>query len=190
MKLILGSQSPSRRVVLEQAGYTFDVLAPDIDEKAIRSDDYRELPQLIARAKAAALLGRISEPAILVTADQVTVCNGQLREKPIDEAEARAFLHSYDRLPVQCNSAVAVTNTETGRTLTAIDTAVVRFRPFPEKVIDKVIANGVAMAAAGAFVIEDPDYAPYVKRIEGDPTTVMGLPLRLTEHLFVKINEA
>ena len=95
MKLILGSQSKGRAQVLRDAGFEFRVMHADIDEKAIRSENFEELPLLIARAKAAGLLPRISEPAYLITADLVIVCNGELREKPISYEEAERFLKSY-----------------------------------------------------------------------------------------------
>jgi len=80
MKLILGSQSENRKTVLERAGYTFDVLVSGIDEKAIRHNDFYELPLLLAKAKAEALLPRIKEPAFLITADQIIVERRSARE--------------------------------------------------------------------------------------------------------------
>lgn len=52
MKIILGSQSRSRRKVLEKLGYEFEVMPADIDEKAIRFDDPTKLTLVLARAKA------------------------------------------------------------------------------------------------------------------------------------------
>lgn len=94
MKIILGSSSKPRRKVMEDNNYVFEIMSPDIDEKAIRSENYYELPLLLARAKAEALLSRIQkdeisrtnyEQAIIITADQITVCEGDLHEKPKDE---------------------------------------------------------------------------------------------------------
>lgn len=71
MEIILGSQSKGRRGVLERAGYTFDVMSADIDERAIRRDDPKELTRALARAKADALLPKIVGQALLVTSDQM-----------------------------------------------------------------------------------------------------------------------
>lgn len=69
---------------------------------------------LIARAKAAALLPQVKEPSVLICSDQVIRCNGEVREKPVDEEEARRFLKSYRTYPAECINGVVVYNTETG----------------------------------------------------------------------------
>lgn len=183
MKLILGSQSTGRQQVLRDAGYTFETMPADIDEKAIRSDNYEELPLLLARAKAEKLRQEIHEPAILITSDTVILCNGELREKPRDAAEAKRFLESYSRYPAQANSAVVVTNTETGRQKEGVDISKAYFKPIPDSVIDEIISQGDVLRAAGGFMIEDPLLLPYVDHVEGDIKGITGLPLELTRKL-------
>src|SRR3989344_872465 len=95
MKIILGSSSKYRKELLENAGYQLQVMVPDIDEKAIRTDDFNQLPLLVARAKLDALIPKIAEPSIAITADVIVVCAGSVYEKPKDEQEARFFLKSY-----------------------------------------------------------------------------------------------
>src|SRR3989339_531887 len=115
MKIILGSQSQQRKRVLKEMGYEFEVLPADIDEKKIRHEDPRQLTVMLAKAKASAICSRISEPALIITADQVVVCNGKVYEKPRDVAEAKAFLQSYADYPAECVNGVVVTNTATGK---------------------------------------------------------------------------
>lgn len=188
MKLILGSQSFGRKYVLEKAGYRFDVMAADIDEKAIRSDDYEELPLLLARAKAKKLLGLIHEPAILITSDQVVVCNGELREKPEIESVARQYLETYKKHPAQTNTAVVVTNTKTGKQAEGLDIAKVFFKPIPDSVIDALMKEGKVLQTAGGFMVEDTMLEPYVDHIEGETSSVTGLPLTLTKQLIEKVS--
>lgn len=69
---------------------------------------------LIAHAKAAALLPKIASPSILICSDQVIRCNGEVREKPENEEEARRFLKSYREHPAECINGVVVYNTGTG----------------------------------------------------------------------------
>lgn len=187
MKIILGSKSAGRKLVLERAGYNFDILTADIDEKAIRTDDYEKLPLLIAREKAKAILPKIKESAILITSDQVVVCNGELREKPENEEEARRFLESYAQYPAQTNTAVVVTNTETGKQAEGVDIAKAYFKAIPEDVVDKVLLEGKVMHAAGGYIVEDPTISLYVDHIEGEKNSVTGLPLKLTEKLMAEV---
>lgn len=187
MHIILGSQSKSRRELLAKLGYEFEVRSADIDERAIRSTDYQELPLLIARAKAEALLPQITEDAILITADLVVVWHGELREKPESEAEVRRFLESYSEHSVQTNGALVVHNTATGKRAEAVNSGTVYFKRIPESVIQQIIDEGNGMTGAGGFRVEDPLLAPYIERVEGEMEGIMGLSLIQTKQLIAEV---
>jgi len=188
MNLILGSQSVGRKKVLTDAGYRFTIMPADIDEKSIRSDNYELLPILIARAKAEKLIPQIAKPSILITSDQIVVCNGELREKPVSESQARHYLQSYNFYPAQTNTAVVVTNTLTGKQAKRLDISKTYFKSLTKDKIDEIINSGKSMNTAGGFLSEDPLFIPLIDRIEGDPTGVLGLPLELTRELIEKVS--
>ena len=183
MKIILGSASEQRRKILEKMGYDFEVMAADIDEKAIRLEDPNELTMALAEAKAEALRSKIKEPALLITADQVVLCNGQILEKPENAEEARKFLHGYAQYPAQPINATVVTNIKTAKQVRENDSNMVHFRPFPEEVIEELIAEGNVFSQSGAFSLEDPIVKPYVDHIEGTIDSIEGLPIELTQRL-------
>lgn len=187
MKIILGSASKQRKRILERWGYTFEVVKPDIDEKAIRFDDSQKLTMALALAKAEALRPRVKEPALLITADQVVLCNGEILEKPETPEQARQFLNGYAKYPAQPVNAVVVTNTETGVQRGENDENTVYFRSFPSDVIEQLIAQGNIFSQAGAFSLEDPLIAPYVERIVGTVDSVEGLPKEITERLMKEV---
>ncbi len=186
MKIILGSQSKGRRTVLEDMGFVFDVMSPDIDEKAIRYEDPHELTRALAFAKAEVLIPKIFEPVLLITSDQVVVCNGRVREKPESYEEAVAFLKGHDTFPSQTVTSVVVTNTCNGRQVFGTDIATVFFFPIPDEVIDAYIQTGDAFVQAGGFDHNHELLKPYVKRIDGEPESVTGLPKALTLDLVQK----
>lgn len=188
MDIILGSKSKGRKKVLEDAGIDFKVMAADINEKIIRSDNYEKLPLLIAQAKTRKLLTKINGPAILITSDQIVVCNGKLREKPESEQQAREYLGSYSNFPAQTNTAVVVTNTINGKSAEGLDISTVFFKQIPSEIIDQIVLSGKAMDVAGGFLSEDPLFKPFIDRIEGDPTGVLGLPLKLTQKLINQVS--
>lgn len=183
IKIILGSQSASRKRILEEHGLVFEVMSSDIDEKAIRYDDPQKLVLALAHAKADALLSRIHEPALLITSDQVVVCNGEIIEKPESAEEERRFLHLYAEHPSQTITSIVVTNTATGMRKEDIDTSTVWFLPFPDDIIECAIKEGKVFAWAGGYNIIDPLFAPYVKKIEGDSEGICALPWKLTKRL-------
>lgn len=187
MKIILGSQSVGRKQMMEEMGLEFEVMVSGIDEKAIRFEDPSELVKALAKAKAEALLSRINEPALLITSDQVAVCEGEIREKPANEGEARRFLESYSRFPVRTVTAVTVTDTGNGRQITEVDIATVRFSQFTSEEIEAFIASEEAFGLAGAFTIEGEVWKKHILGIEGTRDSVIGLPKELTRRLIAEI---
>ncbi len=189
MKIILGSASPRRRKLLSDWGHQFEVITPNVDEKSIRSDDLRQLPLFVARAKAENLKAQIKEPAILITCDTIVLHNGQLYEKPRDDAEARRMLESYGADPAEVLCGVVVVNTATGQTMEGIDSAKVFFHKIPSKLIEEMIKVGKIFDFAGAFHPEDPPVKPYIVHIEGERGTVLGLPKFLTLKLIKDVQD-
>ena len=155
MKIILGSASECRKIVMQELGYDFEVMRADIDEKAIRRDAPEELVMAVANAKADALVARMSEPALLITSDQVILCEGELREKPRDEKEARRFLQSYSSNPAHAVGAVCVTNTETGKRASGMQKSTIYFKPLPDNFIESFIKSGKSFKYAGGFPVQD-----------------------------------
>jgi len=183
MKIVLGSSSARRQAVLRSMGIPFEVMMADIDEKAIRREDPKEMVLAIAAAKAQALLPRITEPSLLITADGVVVCRDSVREKPENEEEARMFLNEYRTYPAHAITAIVVTNTETGALVSEVVDATVVFKHFSDEAMEDMIEKGDALKCAGAFNVMDPYVAPYVERIDGTIEDVMGLSVEVTKRL-------
>ncbi|XP_024520177.1 maf-like protein DDB_G0281937 isoform X2 [Selaginella moellendorffii] len=189
VKIILGSSSQTRQAVLREMGYNFTVMSADIDERAIRRETPEELVMALAHAKAQAILPRITsletsdEEVLLITADQVVVNGGVVREKPLNGDEARTFIAGYARDPAITVSAVLVTNVTTGVSNGSIDKAEIYFHPIPEQVIDDLIKEGSVLYAAGGLLVEHPLVSPFVQSMIGTLDSVMGLPKELTHTL-------
>ncbi|MDO8582154.1 MAG: Maf family protein [bacterium] len=183
MKIILGSQSASRKKILEEHGVVFETMSPDIDEKAIRDVDPKALVLKLAHAKADALLPRILEPSLLITSDQVVVCNGEILEKPESHNEERRFLHGYAYYPPETFTSIVVTHTQSNVRTEGVSIGKVTFRSIPENIIDAIVKDGTVFIFAGGFDIESPLFIPYIEKIEGDPEGICGLPWQLTKQL-------
>lgn len=187
MKIVLGSQSQGRKQVLSEMGYDFEVLSAGIDEKAIRFDDAQQLTLALANAKADALLTKLQQPCVLITSDQVVVCHGQILEKPESPEEARDFLHGYATHPLQTVTAVVVLNTATNQRVQGVDIATVWLKPYPEALIDQMIAEGNVFSWAGGFGIQEAFNQGLVEKMEGAIDSVIGLPKDLTTRLLHQV---
>jgi septum formation protein len=188
LPIILGSSSPYRQQVLRQLGLEFTVVSPGIDERAIRYEDPELLALALAGAKAETLAAKVTEPALLITADQVVVWQGQIREKPRSEEEARYFLESASEAPSETVSAVMVVNMLTGNRVSGVDRVRIYFRPIPREVIDETLRKGEVFHCSGGLRVEDPLTAPYLERMDGTLGSVMGMPEELTCRLLREVS--
>lgn len=181
LPLILGSSSRWRKELLENAGFKFMVMHPNIDEKGIRNQNPEKLALSIAHAKSVVLLPQIKEPSILITTDQVVYCHGEIFEKPVTAEEVYYFYDCYAQHFCETITAVVVTNTETRQFSEGVDIAKVYHKPIPKEVAKKYIQKGHIFHCAGGFQIEDEngDMDPYIDHIEGTVDSVKGLPLKL-----------
>ncbi len=187
MKLILGSASKHRKEILEKEGYIFDVLVSDIDERKIKTDNPRERPLVLARAKADALAAKVKEPAFIITSDTVIIAGGELREKPETEGEARKFLKEYSAgVAPEAITAVVIMNTETGKRYEGVDTGKTFFKHLPDSFVEDFIKYGEPLTLAGGFGVGHPLMKPYIERIEGDAEAIIGMPAHLLKDLLSK----
>ena len=62
------------------------------------------------------------------------------------------------------------------------------FTPIPADVVSKVIAKGDILHCAGGFMVDDPDFHPYLAKREGDEDSIMGMPVALMRSLLQRLN--
>lgn len=187
MKIILGSQSKGRQAVMKELGLSFSTMSADIDEKAIRNSNFRELPLDIARAKSKTLQKMISQPSILITADTVVVQNEVVHEKAVSKNEAEGWIRSFHASPLKMMSAMVVYYTQTQKSVEAKFESKIYFNQIPNKDIDKMLEHEDILKWAGAFGIQDPLQKRYITKIEGDISNVLGLDKEILYRLLREI---
>ena len=185
MELILGSQSPRRRELLERIGLSFTVLTADIDETKYETDDPIQTVCRICEAKARAVAARLTSQGVspagklILTSDTIVVLDGQIMGKPHDPAEAQQMLTALSGREHAVYTAFSLLPAEAdlghGRH-TEYEKTLVRFRALTREEILAYIASGEPMDKAGAYGIQGLG-AMLVEAIHGDFFTVMGLPL-------------
>ena len=118
----------------------------------------------------------------------MVICNGRILEKPLNEEEARAFLRMYGNHPCSTVGCTTVTDTVTGKRVSAVDIATIYFRHIDEPTIDKLIASGEIYHCAGGLMIENPLVLPFLERVDGSEESVMGISSPLLSTLFEKLD--
>ena len=177
-RIILASQSPRRKQLLEQIGITkFDILVPQADEAYDAALPPEEIVSSISRRKAEAACALAGDAeAVIITADTMVFLGGLRLGKPRDQVDAFTMLSALSGRIHQVCTGVTVCRGE--RMETRAETTAVTFRPLTQDEIWGYIRSGDPMDKAGAYGVQGLA-ALFVSRIEGDYFNVMGLPLAL-----------
>jgi septum formation protein len=174
--LILASRSPRRRKLLAQLGLDFEVHPSDLDENATNHRLPEQLVEQLALEKARAVAARFPE-ALTLGADTIVVLDGDVLNKPADEAEARAMLRRLSGRTHTVYTGVALVHPASQREVVDYEATEVTFAPLTDAEIDAYVATGSPLDKAGAYGIQDDYGAVFIRRIEGDYYNVVGLPL-------------
>ena len=175
MDIILASQSPRRREILERMGVRdFRVVTPDIDEHMDRELPPEELVRRISLEKALAVQEQEGNTSIIIAADTVVALDGAVLGKPADELEAFKMLSTLSGCRHQVYTGMTVLRGEEKHTISEETT--VTFRELSSEEIHRYIATGEPMDKAGAYGIQGYG-ALLVEGIQGDYYNVMGLPV-------------
>ena len=174
MDIILASQSPRRRELLERMGLPFRVITPDIDEHMERALPPGELVAAISAEKAGTVAAQAGPGAVVIAADTVVALDGAVLGKPADELDAFKMLSTLSGCRHQVYTGLTVLRGEEQYTVSEETT--VTFRELSAEEIDRYVATGEPMDKAGAYGIQGYG-ALLVEGIQGDYYNVMGLPV-------------
>lgn len=180
--LILASQSPRRKQLLEQMDFSFTVKTSSIVETMNDDSSPADVVQKLAREKAKAVWNAHRD-AVVLAADTVVVYDGKILGKPRDEREAIEMLRLLSGRIHHVYTGVALCSTD-GDESFAEQTAV-EFYPLTEEDIFMYVKSGEPLDKAGAYGIQGLG-ALFVKRIEGDYFNVVGLPIAKTTRALIK----
>ncbi len=179
---VLASGSAGRRMVLKNAGLTFEVMPADVNEEAIRQQfpqrgeaDFTALAQALADAKALEVSRRTELPVL--GGDQLLVLDGEVFGKPRDMQEARAHLQ---RLRGRTHHLISALSVAQGGEVVwqHVDSAAMTMRAFSDAFLDAYLRDlgEKALTSVGCYQVEGPGIQLFEK-IEGDHFTIIGLPL-------------
>lgn len=174
--LVLASQSPRRRQLLDRLGIPFTV-EPSFAEETLP-------PDLAPGAAVEQLASRKAEAvaphhpgALTLSADTIVVLEGHVLEKPAGPAEARAMLGRLAGRTHTVYTGLALVHPASARHATAHEATAVTFAPLSDEEIGAYVATGSPLDKAGGYGIQDDLGALFITGIEGDYYNVVGLPL-------------
>ncbi|MBI2687134.1 MAG: septum formation inhibitor Maf [Acidobacteria bacterium] len=180
--LVLASQSPRRKELLERARIPFTVRVADIDESVHPGEAAQSYVRRLAARKAMAV-SRAADECILA-ADTTVVLDGEILGKPEDEADAVRMVRALAGRSHEVITGICLRY----RQDLFIDASVTRvdMSPMSAAEIDAYVASGEPMDKAGAYGIQG-IASRYITGIEGCYFNVVGLPVSLVCRYLRKI---
>ena len=185
--LVLASGSPRRRELLAQAGYRFEIQVSSVAESRRPDEDAIRFATRLAREKAENVFARHAPGVVVLGADTVVVCDGEVMGKPADGADATRMLSRLAGRTHQVVTGVAVVWGE-GSAEVAAELTHVTMRTISPQEVSEYVAGGEPMDKAGAYAIQG--YAGrWIPRINGCYFNVVGLPLALVTSLLEGVEQ-
>lgn len=180
-RLILASASPRRQQLLNGAGYSFEVYPAAIDESDVPSGlSAGDLAEYLAQRKAE-VVGAQFPDAVILAADTVVSFADRVLGKPKDAADAARMLRLLSGTVHSVITGVAVIRATDQFFRHSRVISVVEMRSLSEAEIAAYVASKEWEGKAGGYGIQDPD--PFVSRISGCQTNIVGLPMTTTADL-------
>ncbi|MBN9296071.1 MAG: septum formation protein Maf [Filimonas sp.] len=175
-QIILASQSPRRKQLLEWAEVPFEIIVKETDESFPADMPIKDVPVHIARNKALTIQATLTNDARpIVAADTVVVLNNKVIGKPKDREDAIAILSSLAGNSHQVITGVVILHGT--KEIAFADVTSVAFHTLTQEEIVHYVDTYKPYDKAGAYAIQEWIGVVGIKGVEGDFYNVMGLPV-------------
>ena len=185
-KIILASASPRRQELLTQIGLDFEVHPSDWEEKTekelpgevVQELSFHKAMEVYHRLQVGAGESLAEESLVVIGADTIVACQGQILGKPGDKERAAGMLRLLQGGVHQVYTGVSLVWQEQGKTesFSFYECTDVRVFPMKEEEIAGYVETGEPMDKAGAYGIQG-CFAAFIRGIDGDYNNVVGLPV-------------
>lgn len=183
MKLILASQSPRRRQLMQQVGYECEIIVPNESaECGLCSGE--STPEMVARyayQKAVDIRPRIDGEAIIIACDTVADIEGQMLGKPRDREHAEYMLRLLSGRVHRVFSGLCVWRVPAGEPDVRVAKSELIMDRLSEAQIQTYLDSDDWIGKSGAFGYQDGH--PWLKLVSGTASNVVGLPLDLLREM-------
>ena len=177
MKIILASQSPMRKQLLKQMGLEFEVLVSNADESFEEGLSIEEQSKRLAYIKAKTVFDETTGDRIVIGSDTMILKDNEVFGKPKDKEDAIKMLNKLKNTHHTAITSFCVLIEKNGQYKEFIDydTTKVFFKDMTEDEILHWIEIGNPYSKSGSYELASP-FCVFVEKIEGNITTVQGLP--------------
>ncbi len=184
LQLILASSSPRREALLAEAGYRFEIRHPTLSEEHVADHAMtaEELVCALAYYKAREVADGL-EAGLVLGADTVVECEGEILGKPTDREDARRMLSTLASSRQRVLTGIALINAATGKRVIEYDVTTLKMRPMSDAQIESYLAAGHGDGKAGAYALQEGGDV-LVEWMDGSESNVIGLPMEALQRAF------
>jgi len=173
-RLVLASGSPRRAEILRQLAVPFNVRVSNVDETLLPDEGAEQAVERLARVKADVVARQETLPVL--AADTCVVCDDEILGKPADEAEARSMLRRLSGRSHEVLTGLCVMGQ--GQAHSGVERSVVTMAALSDEEVGWYVATGEPLDKAGAYHVHGRG-ALFIEDVQGSPSNVAGLPVRL-----------
>lgn len=174
MEIILASRSERRQELLKMFNVEYQTVITETDENLDFTCHPSEFVRIISARKSQSALDVCGKGKIIITADTIVACGGEILGKPADEADAYRMLSLLSGSWHEVYTGIVITDGD--KSVSDVETTRVKFKNLDDREIEKYIKTSKPLDKAGAYGIQD-SAALFIERIEGDYYNVVGLPM-------------
>lgn len=180
MNILLASNSPRRKELLQNLGFNFEVVSIDCDEVYPNHLETKKIAGYLSEIKSNAFR-KLKKDEVLLTADTIVALGNEVLNKPADEAEAKEMLRKLSGKEHQVFTGITLRSSE--KIITQTDVAKVEIEELTEAEIDFYVKTFKPFDKAGSYGVQEWLGMAKIKKIEGSFYTIMGLPTHLVYRL-------
>lgn len=178
MKIILASQSPRRKELMDLLKIKYEVIPSEVDENFEEGLSIVEQSKRLAYIKAKEIFNKTSGDRIVIGSDSLVIKDEKIYGKPKNEEDAIQVLNELKNSSHQVITSLCVMIQDKGQFKQYLDydIAEVYFKDMTKEEIKKWVNTGKTLDKAGGYAIQS-EFCVYIDKIEGNYTTVVGLPM-------------
>ena len=177
MRIILASQSESRKELMDLIKLDYEIIVSNAEEKTKEGLSIEEQSKELSYIKAKKVFEETQGDRIVIGSDTMVIQDNKLYGKPKDEKEAFGMLKKFQNSRVQFITSITVIIEQDGKYIEKIDydKTDVYLKPMTDVEIEKYITTGETLKKAGGFAVQS-EFCVFIDKIVGNYTTAVGLP--------------
>ena len=188
MRVILASKSPRRKELMDLLDIDYEIIVSNADETLEEGLSFEEQSKRLGYIKAKAVFDETSGDRIVIGSDTMVMKDGKLYGKPKDREDAIRMLNELknDKHQVFTSLGILVQKGDKYEEYIDCDITDVYFSDISEMEIERWVDSGEAYDKAGAYGIQSSKFAVFIDKIDGNYSTVVGLPINKLYNILKK----